>query len=523
MKAIAKNPILPGFNPDPSIVRVGNDYYLATSTFEWFPGVQIFHSRDLASWELVARPLNRKSQLDLVGVADSGGVWAPCLSYSNGVFYLAYTIVRNTRSIWRDMRNYLVTCDRIDGDWCEPVFLNGTGHDPSLFHDDDGRKWLVNAQWAYFNGKNVFDGIVLQEYSPEKEALVGPIKNIFKGTNRGWTEAPHLYKVDGYYYLLTAEGGTWYDHCATIARSKTLDGPYEALTEPLLTSSGKPDLEIQKAGHGDILQTDEGWFIVHLCGRPLTTLGNCPLGRETAIQRIVWKKHWPQLADEVPQKTVETLTLNPVHDNRNLGRDHFDTSSLNMHYQFLRTAPKDGVFDLTARPGYLRIKGQEAFSSLHEQSILARRVQAFNYTIETALEFVPKSSRDMAGLVVYYNSENYIYFCVTKNKREQVCLQVYTCFRNEFDAPLQEGIPVENGNRVLLRCQVNGAEGKLSYSLDGEMFTPLSLSLCMDKLSDDYIKGRSFTGTFVGICCQALGADQTFADFDYFDYVENTY
>ena len=169
------NPILKGFNPDPSILRVGDDYYIATSTFEWFPGVQIHHSKDLINWRLIGRPLNRVSQLDMKGANSSEGVWAPCLSYDNGVFYLIYTNVR----LWtyagpRDLDNYLVTTTDIRGDWSEPIYLNSSGFDPSLFHDDDGRKWLVNQLWDHRLGKNKFAGIVLQEYSPEEKRLVGP-------------------------------------------------------------------------------------------------------------------------------------------------------------------------------------------------------------------------------------------------------------------------------------------------------------------------------------------------------------
>ena len=169
-----RNPILPGFNPDPSIVRVGDDYYIATSTFEWFPGVQIHHSRDLVHWRLLTRPLTRASQLNMLGDPDSCGIWAPCLSYADGLFWLIYTDVkrygRTTQggaagASLRDTHNYLVTSPRIDGEWSDPVYLNSSGFDPSLFHDDDGRKYLVNMLWDHRPGRNRFAGIVLQEYS----------------------------------------------------------------------------------------------------------------------------------------------------------------------------------------------------------------------------------------------------------------------------------------------------------------------------------------------------------------------
>ena len=196
------NPILPGFNPDPSIVRTGDDYYIATSTFEWFPGVQIHHSRDLVNWRLIARPLNRPFQLNMLGDPDSCGIWAPCLTWCDGLYYLIYTDVKrygrttqagSTGASVRDMPNYLVTSPTIEGEWSEPIFLNSSGFDPSLFHDDDGRKYLVNMLWDYRPGKNRFAGIVLQEYSAEKRSLVGPRQNIFIGTDIGFTRRPvHL-------------------------------------------------------------------------------------------------------------------------------------------------------------------------------------------------------------------------------------------------------------------------------------------------------------------------------------------
>ena len=215
-----KNPVLPGFNPDPSILRVVDDYYIATSTFEWFPGVQIHHSKDLIHWKLITRPLKRTSQLNMTGNPNSCGIWAPCLSYDKGIFYLIYTDVKYFREIFKDCHNYMVTTDDIAGDWSEPIYLNGSGFDPSLFHDEDGKKWLVNMIWDHRKGKNPFSGIVLQEYSVHEKKLIGKSLNIFKGTALGLVEGPHLYKRNGFYYLMTAEGGTGLKHAVTMARFK---------------------------------------------------------------------------------------------------------------------------------------------------------------------------------------------------------------------------------------------------------------------------------------------------------------
>ena len=176
------NPILTGFNPDPSILRVGDDYYIATSTFEWFPGVQISHSRDLNNWEVVARPLNRYSQLDMRGNPNSGGVWAPCLSFHDGVFYLIYSNVRRWASCFKDVNNYLVTAESIEGPWSEPIFMNSSGFDPSLFHDEDGRKWFVNMIWDHRDQKVNFGGILLQEYDHSQQKLVGCLRTCVEGS-----------------------------------------------------------------------------------------------------------------------------------------------------------------------------------------------------------------------------------------------------------------------------------------------------------------------------------------------------
>ncbi len=208
-------------------MRVGDDYYIATSTFEWFPGVRIHHSRDLVHWRQMPPPLRRPTQLNMIGDPDSCGVWAPCLSHDGEQFYLIYTDVKRygrtstggaAGASLRDFHNYMVTSKTIEGEWSDPVLLNSSGFDPSLFHDDDGRKWLVNMLWDHRPGHNRFAGIVAQEFSPKDRKLIGERVNIFKGTALGLTEGPHIYKRNGTYYLLTAEGGTGFGHAVTFAR-----------------------------------------------------------------------------------------------------------------------------------------------------------------------------------------------------------------------------------------------------------------------------------------------------------------
>src|SRR5215831_14749127 len=348
------NPILPGFHPDPSIVRVGEDYYIATSTFEWFPGVQIHHSRDLVHWRLLRQPLRRASQLNMLGDPDSCGIWAPCLTHADGLFWLIYTDVKRygrtttagaSGASLRDFHNYVVTSPTIEGEWSEPVYLNSSGFDPSLFHDDDGRKYLANMLWDHRPGNNRFAGIVLQEYSVKERKLIGDRKLIFKGTPLGFTEAPHLYKRNGWYYLLTAEGGTGWGHAVTMARSGKLTGPYELHPDTyILSARHRPDAELQRAGHADLVETQSGeTYMVYLCGRPLRNRGRCTLGRETAIQKMIWgADDWLRTLDGQGIPTIETPAPElpptaPPSGSRDFFLYDFHEPQLPIDFQWLRT------------------------------------------------------------------------------------------------------------------------------------------------------------------------------------------
>lgn len=536
-----RNPILPGFNPDPSIVRVGDDFYIATSTFEWYPGVQIHHSRDLVNWRLVSRPLNRPDLLDMIGEPCSCGVWAPCLTHSDGLFYLIYTDVKRFDGI-KDTPNFLTTCEMVDGEWSEPVYLNNSGFDPSLFHDDDGRKWLVNMVWDYRPYKNPFGGIFLQEYSSQDKKLVGPVTNIFEGTDLGLTEAPHLYKRNGYYYLVTAEGGTEYDHAMTMARSKNIDGPYEV--DPIkhfVTSKDNPGLYLQRAGHGDIVETKSGQFyVVHLCGRPLPgPERRCVLGRETAIQEAFWNNQgWLRLKNgsNHPDDVVGHAGLELHEWPAQKQRTMFETPELPIDFQWLRTPYKDQLFSLTERPGYLRLYGRDSLGSWYYQSLVARRQQAFNYRSETKLDFNPKSFLQKAGIVSYYNSHKYHYFFISLNDNGQRVLSIMSCEGDptqNFVFPLcaskypstinSEGnILIPDDGHVYLRSDVAGAVLTFSWSMDGKKWTQIPCKLDQSLISDQAGKGAgcSFTGAFTGMACQDLAGTKTTADFAYFDYIE---
>ena len=294
-----QNPILPGFAPDASALHVGEDYYIATSTFEWWPGIEIYHSQDLVNWEWAAAPIARRDMVpsELLGNYNSGSLWAPHLSYADGLFWLVYTDVKSSTA-FKDTLNYVVTAPKITGPWSEPTLVTASGFDPALFHDDDGHHYFLNMLFDWRLENPGFAGTVIQEFDPATRQLVGERKHFYRGTSLGVCEGPQILKKDGWYYLLCAAGGTGYLHAATVARAKTLDGPWEDSPYfPLLTARDDAANPLQKSGHACFVEIGGEWYITHICARPLTERGNCTLGRETALQKIEWANGWPRLAN----------------------------------------------------------------------------------------------------------------------------------------------------------------------------------------------------------------------------------
>lgn len=534
-----RNPILPGFNPDPSILRVGDDYYIATSTFEWYPGVQIHHSRDLVNWRLLTRPLRRASQLDMRGDPDSCGVWAPCLTYSDGLFWLVYTDVKRygrttvggaSGASLRDFHNYLVTTTNIGGDWSDALYLNSSGFDPSLFHDDDGRKYMVNQLWDHRPGRGRFAGIVIQEYSVEQRKLVGERQNIFRGTEIGFTEAPHLYKRNGWYYLVTAEGGTGWGHAMTMARSRSLTGPYELHPDKyILTARDRPHAPLQRAGHGDLVDTQAGdTYAVYLCGRPLPNRGRCVLGRETAIQKMVWgKDDWLRTLDGsgMPELETPAPALPAVTFARASDHEDFDSDQLPIDFQWLRSPKPRELFSLTARPGYLRLYGRETLGSVFRQALVARRQQAHCYSASVAMEFEPAHFQQAAGLVCYYNSAKFHYLHVTHDEEHGRHVRVMSCVpdlpqSDYFTAPIAIG-----AGRIELRVEVDYERLKFAYRIGDGDWNWLPELFDASALSDECAGPGSanFTGAFVGMACQDMSGALHPADFDWFEYRERDF
>jgi xylan 1,4-beta-xylosidase len=476
----------------------------------------------------------------MLGDPDSCGVWAPCLTHADGLFWLIYTDVKRfgratvggaSGASLRDFHNYLVTSPTIDGDWSDADYLNSSGFDPSLFHDDDGRKYLVNMLWDHRPQHNRFAGIVLQEFSVKERKLIGVRKVIFEGTPLGLTEGPHLYKRGGYFYLVAAEGGTGWNHAVTMARSRSIDGPYELHPDMhIMSARQRPDIELQRAGHADLVETQSGeTYMVHLCGRPLRNRGRCTLGRETAIQRMVWGADgWLRTQDGqgVPLNEVPAPKLAPHVFPAPPEREDFDGPELPLAFQWLRSPWPEELFSPTARPGHLRLFGHETIGSLFRQSLVARRQQSHCFTAETIVEFEPEHFQQMAGLVCYYGGASFHYLYLSRDEVFGKHLRVMSALP---DSPQADAfvppIAIAEGKPVRLRAEVDFERLYFFYQVEGEEWRRLPQQFDASILSDEAASPGTpnFTGAFVGMACQDMAGTGRAADFDYFEYREREY
>ena len=548
MKTSIQNPILRGFHPDPSIIRVGEDYYIATSTFEWWPGVRLHHSRDLKNWEQIEYPLSRISQLDLRGVGASQGIWAPCLTYDQGTFYLVYTVVRSFYCNMYDTENYLVTSDNIHGPWSEPVALNNFGFDPSLFHDEDGRKYMVSMVTDHRVPKKYAGRLVLQEYDPEKKAMTGPVRDIYRG-EKIFLEGPHIYKRQGWYYLFAADTGTGEGHGQSVLRSRDIWGPYEMLKEnhgeqreeneafSILTSRHYEDILLQKSGHGDLVETPGGeWYMVHLCGRAFVDrnpadAGRFPnsrrymMGRETAIQKILWREDgWPVLEaggttpqNEVPvPKEVSEEVLCRREAASPLVRDDFEEKALSLDYQSLRIPMDEHYLSLSARPGWLRMYGRSGLSSRFSQTLIARRMREYCMEASACVEFEPEVFKQMAGLIFLYDCDNYLYLHISRDEDVGKCITLLKAENKKYEY-LTDYIPVREKEALYLKMETRNAMTRFYYGYSEKGWQEIGPLINASFLSDEACGEGWFTGAMIGICCQDMTGFGRYADFDWFE------
>lgn len=538
-----KNPILPGFNPDPCICRKGDDYYLVVSSFEWFPGIPVYHSKDLKNWELYTHILTDETKIDLKKLPSSKGIWAPCLTYceEEDLFYIVYGIMNSMNARYFDVDNYLITSKDIKGEWSEPVYLHSSGFDASIFHDDDGKKWIASLDWETREGYEKPGVICLVEYCTKKKEIVGYPKRIWSGgTDRGCIEAPHITKRGDYYYIMCAEGGTGYGHSVTMGRAKNIWGPYEKDSmNPIVTSIPgdfyerhdpdhlkpkyyNPESKLQKSGHGSYIETTSGEvYLVHLTSRPFVPELRCTLGRETAIQKMKWTKdNWLRMEDEsnlakeyVSESKLEEHLVSSIPS-----FDDFDSNELGLQYYAPRISPLSFA-DVKSRPGYVRIRGQESRTSLNKVSILARKLTSVYARITTKMEFYPEVHQHSAGLIMYYDNMNYInlrkYYSETLGQSALSIIHLENGEKMEF---LNTRIPIKD-IPIYLRLYIQGRKSYFEWSYDEKNYQRIGKVFDTTKFSDEYCKYGEFTGTFIGLTCADRVKHKHYADFDFFEYI----
>jgi xylan 1,4-beta-xylosidase len=511
------NPILPGCYPDPSICRVGEDYYLVTSTFEYFPGLPIFHSRDLVHWHQIGHVLDRPSQLDLDEIRPSGGLYAPTIRHHNGTFYVINTMVDGKRRAG----NFVVTATRPQGPWSEPNWLEDVeGFDPSLFFDDDGRVWYTANR---LNEKGFYTGhteIYLREIDIRDTKFIGEEIVLWDGAVKGavWAEAAHIYKANGYYYLLIAEGGTAHHHAVTIARSKVITGPYEPNRgNPILTHRHLGlDYPIVGTGHADLVETQNGelWLVL-LAMRPYGGY-YYNLGRETFLVPAQWEDDWLIVSPGTGRVEFEYPAPNlPEHIYPSPpARDDFNDTKLAHRWNFLRT-PREDFYSLTERPGFLRLRLRpQKLSELTDPSFVGRRQQHIDFTAQTEFEFKPQLDNECAGLALLQNKDFYYLFVVTRETDAVVCLIKRSHGKDETLAtqPLRAG-------RSTLKVTAHEQDYSFYFSTDGQ-WQALAENIDGRILSTPVAGG--FVGAYIAMVASSNGQPSAnHADFDWFEYHGN--
>jgi xylan 1,4-beta-xylosidase len=391
-----QNPIIPGFHPDPSVCRVGEDFYLVTSSFEYFPGVPVFHSKDLIHWEQIGHCLTRESQLNLTNVPASGGIYAPTIRYNNGVFYMVTTNVNYGG-------NFYVTSKNPAGDWSDPVWLDQGGIDPSFFFDNDGKVYLES------NGGP--DGIYQSQIDIRTGKRLTEIRHLWSGTGGRYPEGPHIYKKDGWYFLMIAEGGTEYGHMETMARSKDIWGPFEACPQnPILTHRNKINQSnpVQATGHADLTDAPDGsWWLVCLGFRINAGMWH-HLGRESFLAPVEWNSEgWP-IINKNGSVALDTKArlLPAVLVSRPINRYHFDSANLSYQWNYLRN-PLTKNYSFDERKGFLALTPTlVTLDSSASPTFVGRRQEHFNCEFTCLMEYEAKSGSE-AGICCYMNPESH--------------------------------------------------------------------------------------------------------------------
>ena len=496
-----KNPIIPGFHPDPSVCRVGNDYYLVNSTFEYFPGVPLFHSKDLVNWTQIGHCLTRDSQLPLEKCSNWGGIYAPTIRHHNGRFYMITTNVSGGG-------NFLVYTDDITKEWSEPIWLDIPAIDPSLYFEDDKCYVTVNPE----------NSIVLYEIDPISGKILTQGKNIWEGTGGRYPEGPHIYKKDNWYYLLISEGGTEYGHKVTIARSQNIYGPYQANpANPILTHAdlNAQDNPIQGTGHADLVQDHDGnWWMVCLGFRPQSGRHHL-LGRETFLAPVRWDENaWPVVnGNGTISLEMKTPTL-PLHPctSTTPAKNNFDKETLGVEWNYLRN-PNPNNYSLLENQGYLRLKGTSiTLDEIDSPTFVGRRQQHISFAAETSVTLGNAKTGDEAGMTVFMkNNAHYDLFIQQASAETQ---KIILRYRLGMMQHIEKEITVPIGN-TWFNIEGGANEYIFKYSTDGNNFHSLGH---MDTRFLSSETSNGFTGVYIGLFAVSPTNNNSYADFDYFIY-----
>jgi alpha-N-arabinofuranosidase len=496
-------PVISGMAPDPSVCRVGDDYYLVTSTFEYFPGVPVYHSKDLINWRLIGHALTRGSQLPLVRLTRNGGIWAPTIRYHDGTFYMVTTLKTEGHG------NFFVYTRDPAGEWSDPIELDQGGIDPSFFFDDDHKVYLTTG------GGNCPARICQSEIDIKTGKRLSEIKPLWNGTGGSSPEGPHLYKINGYYYLMIAEGGTEYGHGETIARSRSPWGPFESYSHnPILTHRNFKASPIQGTGHADLIQAHDGsWWTVFLGFRPATRMAH-HLGRETFLAPVSWSEDgWPMVNGSGtvnPHMNVRTLPQHPWPEPST--RDEFSTLQLNPAWTMVRNLPS-ARWSLTERPGWLRLRGSSV--TLEDTDappvFVGRRQQYFDSELSTQIDFVPRRAGEEAGLALRMNDRHHYEFGI---RMAATGREVYLRYEIGGIRTVAVTKSIAAG-LVTLRVRAYPEVYRFSYAVgDGQM-------LDLGGVETRYLASEiadGFNGVFVGMFATGRGRDSSVpADFDWFE------
>ena len=498
------NPIIPGFHPDPSICRNGKDYYLVTSSFEYFPGVPIYHSRDLIHWEHIGYCLTRFSQLFLHKAPCSGGIWAPTIRFHNNTFYM-------TTTNHSDRGNFYVFAKDPAGEWSDPVWVDQGGIDPSLFFDDDGRVYYTST--GKIKGQS---GIVQSEIDIATGKRLTPVRFLWEGSGGCAPEGPHLYKFNNRYYLMIAEGGTEYGHMETVARSYSPWGPFESSPgNPILTHRNRKGYPIQGVGHADLVQAHDGSFWGVCLGFRYTRKYFHHLGRETFLVPVVFNEEgWPVFnGNGTVDMEMEAKCLPEQVFHSEILKDDFNSDHLQRYWNFLRN-PYQGTWSLTERRGYLVLHGSAlTMSDVDSPAFIGKRQEHFNCEVKTNMEFYPEKNGEEAGITVYLNSEqHYDFFIARMGGKCQLAIRRVVgdmCYIASKEDILAKP--------VILSISADKYEYTFSYGYGKDSVKALNTARTQFVSTEAGILG--FVGVYFGLYATGNGKRCTVpAYFDWFEY-----